>query len=100
MSSADHPAGALTAWAWGVSRLIDVIETSGSSILNVSAVAVSGCSRNGKGALFAGALDERIALTIPQVTEHQNREIFDVVRTPQNKPQCADDTAGRQCTSS
>ncbi|WP_340104555.1 glucuronyl esterase domain-containing protein [Rhodohalobacter sp. 8-1] len=61
----DHPAGALMAWAWGVSRVIDLLETVDSPI-DTERLGVTGCSRNGKGALIAGAFDERIALTIPQ----------------------------------
>jgi hypothetical protein len=57
--------GTLMAWAWGVSRLIDAIEQAGQGLLRADAVAVAGCSRYGKGALAAGAFDERIALTIP-----------------------------------
>lgn len=57
-------AGLLTAWSWGVSRIIDVIASSGGSILR-EAIGVTGCSRFGKGALVAGAFDERIALTMP-----------------------------------
>jgi hypothetical protein len=34
--------------------------------IDLQRLAVTGCSRNGKGALVAGAFDERIALTIPQ----------------------------------
>ncbi len=62
----DHPASSLTAWAWGISRLIDVIENSDKALIDPNRLGVTGCSRNGKGALLAGALDERIALTIPQ----------------------------------
>ncbi|XP_006455315.1 hypothetical protein AGABI2DRAFT_209748 [Agaricus bisporus var. bisporus H97] len=63
----NHSAGAMIAWAWGISRIIDVLEMVGSqSQIDLSKLAVSGCSRNGKGALVAGAFDERIALTIPQ----------------------------------
>jgi len=62
----DHSAGAMAAWAWGVSRLIDVIEADNNGLFNVNALGATGCSRNGKGALVVGALDERIALTIPQ----------------------------------
>jgi len=54
------------AWAWGVSRLIDVIEANGTKVFDLQHLAVSGCSRNGKGALVVGAFDERIALVIPQ----------------------------------
>jgi hypothetical protein len=61
-----HSAGALTAWAWGVSRIIDALETIQSSPIDLSKLGVTGCSRNGKGALVAGALEPRIALTIPQ----------------------------------
>jgi hypothetical protein len=57
--------GLLAAWAWGVSRIIDVIEQSDGSVLEVEAMAVAGCSRFGKGAFAAGVLDQRIALTIP-----------------------------------
>jgi hypothetical protein len=57
--------GLLAAWAWGVSRIIDVIESSGGSILRADAVGVTGCSRYGKGAFAFGAFDQRIALTMP-----------------------------------
>ncbi len=62
----EHSAGALMAWAWGVSRLIDGLEKMPASQINASRLGVTGCSRNGKGALVAGAFDERIKLTIPQ----------------------------------
>lgn len=62
----DHSAGALIAWAWGVSRLIDGIELSAKDQINSTRIGVTGCSRNGKGALVAGAFDQRIRLTIPQ----------------------------------
>ncbi|HZG04481.1 MAG TPA: cellulose-binding protein [Streptomyces sp.] len=57
--------GLLMAWAWGVSRIIDVIEQSDGSILKADATGVTGCSRYGKGAFVAGAFDQRIALTMP-----------------------------------
>jgi hypothetical protein len=57
--------GLLVAWAWGVSRIIDVIEQSGGSILRADATGVTGCSRFGKGAFAIGAFDQRIALTMP-----------------------------------
>lgn len=56
----------IMAWAWGVSRLIDALEVTPAANIDASRLAVTGCSRNGKGALFAGAFDERIDLTIPQ----------------------------------
>ena len=57
--------GLLMAWAWGVSRMIDVIEQSGGNILRADAVGVTGCSRWGKGAFTIGVFDQRIALTMP-----------------------------------
>lgn len=53
-------------WAWGVSRIIDALEQLPEANIDLSHLAVSGCSYQGKIALYAGALDERIALTIPQ----------------------------------
>jgi len=63
---AGHSAGAMMAWAWGVSRIIDVIEANGKDVFDIQHIAVTGCSRNGKGTLVVGAFDERIALVIPQ----------------------------------
>ncbi|GAA4192776.1 hypothetical protein GCM10022252_34710 [Streptosporangium oxazolinicum] len=57
--------GLLLAWAWGVSRIIDVIEQSDGSVLRADATGVTGCSRFGKGAFVVGAFDQRIALTMP-----------------------------------
>jgi len=62
----DTPAGALIAWSWGVSRLIDALEQTPAANIDTSHLGVTGCSRWGKGALVAGAYDDRIALTIPQ----------------------------------
>lgn len=61
-----HSAGAMTAWAWGVSRILDALETTPDARIDATRVGVTGCSRNGKGAFVAGALDPRIALTLPQ----------------------------------
>lgn len=63
-----HSAGGLIAWAWGMSRVIDALEQlgPGATQIDTKRLAVTGCSRNGKGALIAGAFDDRIALSLPQ----------------------------------
>jgi hypothetical protein len=61
-----HPASSMIAWAWGVSRIIDALEKTPEANIDAARIAVTGCSRNGKGALTAGAFDERVVLTIPQ----------------------------------
>ena len=68
LHGSDHSAGALAAWAWGISRVIDGLEQLGPDTtgIDTSRLGVTGCSRNGKGAFVAGALEPRIALTIPQ----------------------------------
>ncbi|HKO91001.1 MAG TPA: hypothetical protein VJU61_07615 [Polyangiaceae bacterium] len=66
LHGSDHGAGAMMAWAWGVSRLIDALETTPGTQIDPTRLGVTGCSRNGKGALVVGAFDERIKLTIPQ----------------------------------
>ncbi|MCA9735321.1 T9SS type A sorting domain-containing protein, partial [candidate division KSB1 bacterium] len=59
--------GAYSAWSWGVSRLIDGLELVQNELpIDLKHLAVTGCSFAGKMALFAGAFDERIALTIAQ----------------------------------
>ena len=59
-------AGYMIRWAWGVSRLIDALEILPGAGIDTKRLAVSGCSFQGKMALYAGAFDERIALTISQ----------------------------------
>jgi hypothetical protein len=63
----DKNAAAMIEWAWGVSRLIDgLYKTADQNKIDVKRIAVTGCSYQGKMALYAGAFDERIALTIPE----------------------------------
>jgi len=63
----DKNAGAMIEWAWGVSRLIDgLYKTVDQNKIDLKHIGVTGCSYQGKMALYAGAFDERIALVMPE----------------------------------
>jgi hypothetical protein len=53
--------GALRAWAWGVSRLIDYFEANPGSGVDAAKVCITGVSRYGKAALVTAAFDTRVA---------------------------------------
>ncbi len=60
--------GAYSEWAWGLSRLIDGLQQLGPAVTKIDTehIGVTGCSYAGKMALYCGAFDERVALTIAQ----------------------------------
>jgi hypothetical protein len=58
--------GVLAGWAWGVSRIVDYLETDPS--VDKTRLIVSGVSRTGKSAMIAAAFDERLAMAAPGVT--------------------------------
>lgn len=62
----EYSFGALGAWAWGYSRVIDALEIL--DIADLSCITATGHSRGGKTAMLAGALDERITITNPNET--------------------------------
>jgi hypothetical protein len=54
--------GTISAWSWGISRILDYLETD--KAVNRAQVAVFGHSRLGKTVLWASAKDERIAAVV------------------------------------
>ncbi len=65
---AEEQTGVLMAWAWGVSKIIDVLSMpvlAGKLKLDPKVVIVNGVSRNGKATAVAGAFDHRITVTAP-----------------------------------
>ena len=60
--------GVLMAWAWGVSKIIDVLSMpvlARKWKLDPKVIIVNGVSRNGKATAVAGAFDPRITITAP-----------------------------------
>jgi hypothetical protein len=59
--------GNYNAWSWGISRLIDGLDQVKDELnIDMTRIGVQGCSYAGKMALFGGAFDERVALTVAQ----------------------------------
>ncbi|MGK4008720.1 hypothetical protein WMF31_39295 [Sorangium sp. So ce1036] len=87
-------ASAQVAWAWGVSRILDVLvderDAGRNDIIDPTAIGVTGCSRLGKGAFTIGAFDERIALGIPHESGTGGVSALRIVNTnpvgPNGKP--------------
>lgn len=57
--------GAMAAWGWGVSRLIDYLEQHPESGLDATRVAMTGHSRGGKTALLTMAYEPRLSSAFP-----------------------------------
>lgn len=55
--------GTIAAWAWGIQRCVDYLADAPG--IDKSRICVTGHSRRGKTALYAAAMDERIALVVP-----------------------------------
>ena len=59
----DYDWATVSVWAWGFSRVVDYLQTL--EEVDKDKIVATGHSRGGKTALLAGAMDRRIAITVP-----------------------------------